>query len=82
MCLIVRYPVTVVAGLDDVEHEQNDVDHVPDAEAAECDELADADARVSDAASVDGEYAQEDRVEKRRHEIFVRIAQKAQAINK
>lgn len=52
--------MAIVARFDDVENEQNDVNHVPDAETAQSDQFADPNACVSDAASIDGKYAEKD----------------------
>ena len=66
--------MTVVARLNDVKDKEDNIDHIPDAESAQCNELADSNACVSDAATIDGEYAQEYRIQKCRHEILIGVS--------
>lgn len=61
--LVVWNPVAIIAWLNDVKNEQNDIDHVPDAETAQSNQLADSNTRVANTTSIDRKYTQKYRVQ-------------------
>lgn len=68
--------MTVITWLNDIQNQKNDVNHIPDAKAAQSNELSYSDASVSDTAAVDSEYAQKYRVEQRRNKVLVGVSEK------
>jgi hypothetical protein len=66
-------PIGVVGRHQLAVDEQNDVDEPPEAESAQCDHLADRDADVTQRVAIDGEQAEEDRIEERGQEVVRRV---------
>lgn len=70
---VVGAPVAVVAGHEAAGDEQDEVHEPPDAQSAQCQQLAHRRARVAQAEAVDAEAAQEEGVEQRGDEVVARV---------